>query len=649
MFQRLATLLSLSVLSACGASPTGPHVLYSADPANPDNPFPDARLSGRDGGLGSRTNAYQPFIAAAAVAKGGPSFQTYMEVLNQTLASLPDSARGFGNDGAELVPFSESLAAASLTAAFSYVALSGTPALGPEARVSYIDAPPFAQVSPALPLAPNHSYALVLTDAAKSVAGRALTRSSDFDAWAHGDGATQLAAAAGVIHLDVAHIIFAMVFTTQNAPTDLVSLAGWIKTSTVPTFTFAVPTPNVTDCTAPPMGTQCPLGIFTADAGTLAAVMPFLTESIADGGANGGYQEPPSEVGTIVTGTVVLKDMRDSEAGHFQPSMVAAPDTGRDVARAFVLALPDPANPKTPLPPNGYPLVLVGHGLGGSNSVGFSAGVPNSSLCVQLAQFFAAQGFGCIGIDAPSHGTRGGEAGFFRFDDLTITRDYFREMAFDQMQILRVAASGQLAQFGAHIDKTNLRYFGISLGGIMGSTFLSIDPNSLGGVLNVPGGGLVNIFQSPSIFYDLGLILQGSLAIPYNGPNGTVDPDFQATIPFITTVSQVLLESADPINYAALLPSTKPLLIQEGLLDRTVPNNTTDDLAAAYGVQQVTATTGTPGGPGVDGLWKYDLTKYGLDPTSPDINPHLIFTLLPAVRAQTAVYLKTNGALIEAE
>ncbi len=634
--------------AACSSAASGPHALYSADPTSNQNPFPDARLFG-DGGLGARPQAYAPFVDPAAVSAGGTTFATYM----QSLGTLTATFDGFGNYGAELVPFSEAMAGASLSAAFSYVSLGGTPAAGPAPRVLTVDTPPFAPVEPTLPLAPATPYALVLTDAARSAAGAPLVRSADFEGWASGAGASTLAAVAKALNLDAKHLVFAMVFTTQDARADLTALATWVA-QPLPAFPpdagLKIPSPAITDCHGAPAAEQCPSGLFSADAGTLAPVQPWFVEGLWDGGSpGGGYQQPAADVGTVVAGTMTLKDARDAEAGHFQASVVSNPATGRDVDRAFVLVLP---NPQTqPMPASGYPLALVGHGLGERNSLSLTYDhntglpVPSSSMCVRYAEFFTSRGYACLGLDAPSHGTRGEELQFFRFDDLTVTRDYFREMAFDQMQALRIAASGLLSQFGPAIDPGNLRYFGISLGGIMGSTFLSVDPRSLGGVLNVPGGGLVHVFESPNIFIDLGLLLQSQVGILFAQSDGTVNPKYAATLPFVTTIAQMVLESADPINYAPALPSQKHLLIQEGLLDQTVPNDTNDDLTAAFGVATLTAASSAAGG--TSGRWQFDIRKWGLDPTQ--VDPHGIFELLPAVRAQAGDYLQKNCTEILAE
>ncbi len=620
--------------SDAGPPPSGPHPLWTADANDPSNPFPDGRLVDADGGVLTRPNYWQPFTPPALAAEGGTAFSTYLD----QLGALMETSQGFGNFAAELVPFSSTPDAASLSSAFAYVQLGSSPKLGPPPVVSVDPTLPVARVHPSVPLDEGTPFALVLTDAA-TAGGTPLVASPDFWAWKNGPGAGDVSAIAAALGTTAAHVVFADLFTTAKARSDLEAVVPWISQplSTFPTLIVAS-TP-LTQCGsgATSLSGQCPEGVFSADAGTISTLDPWFHQE--------GWESPPVDVGTVVAGALPMKDLRDGEQGHFQPASVADPGSARDVTRQFVLALPNPAT--IPMPASGYPIVVAGHGLGGGNSLHENGnGGPDPTFCLSKAEWLAQAGFGCIGIDAPSHQSRGSSLEFFDLQDLTVTRDYFREMAFDMMQVMRIAASWPAGLDGATIDPTRLGYLGESLGGIMGATFVSLDPRVTGGVLLVPGGGLSTIIGSPSIESSLGLLIAGNLGVSLFGANGGIDPNFQEFLPVVQTVGQVILESGDPIDYAQTLDPKKHFLLIEGLNDQTIPNEATDDLAAAFGIPALDAAASASGG--ISGLWKFDLSHYGFPDPKKD-NPHGVFELVSAARAQAGTYLKSGDSQIDAE
>src|SRR5262249_50686669 len=148
--------------------------------------------------------------------------------------------------------------------------------------------------------------------------------------------------------------------------------------------------------------------------------------------------------------------------------------------------------PKRPAPPNGYPVVIHGHGL--SNDRGSMLGVANE---------LARAGFAMIGIDDVLHGSRQGikdeknnypgiyqgpdgipdsfqfpTAFLGNFSDFVAIRDNFRETVLDQTSLVRLIQSTRLdltslaAAAGGTtpaLDPQHIYWSGGSLGGIMGS------------------------------------------------------------------------------------------------------------------------------------------------------------------------------------
>ena len=220
-----------------------------------------------------------------------------------------------------------------------------------------------------------------------------------------------------------------------------------------------------------------------------------------------------------------------------------APVVQRVVELPFSLALP-----KSPPPEAGYPVVIAQHGLGGERS----------NELITIANTLCAEGFAIASIDAIQHGDRydlsnfspalrqlldpilksigfdlpeaavdeepnfsgstlsgpdgwpdsNGDGATIGLTDALINlagfRDNFRQNAVDHMSLARM-----LRQFDQEIpgvgrvrfDPDQLYYSGTSLGGILGSNFVSYEPRLKAANLHNAGGGLgVNclLYTSPS-------------------------------------------------------------------------------------------------------------------------------------------------------
>jgi hypothetical protein len=180
----------------------------------------------------------------------------------------------------------------------------------------------------------------------------------------------------------------------------------------------------------------------------------------------------------------------------------------------FVLFLP--AGPK---PVNGWPVVIFGHSITDSKQGGPFA----------VASAMASRGIATIAITAVGHGggplgtlvvnkTSGGSVtlpaggrgvdqngdgqigafeGLFALPPyLTVAfRDGVRQTVVDLMQLDRLIQSGiDVDGDGkADLDASHVSYAGQSLGGLYGTVFLATDPAIKAGVLNVPGGPVVDL------------------------------------------------------------------------------------------------------------------------------------------------------------
>lgn len=275
--------------------------------------------------------------------------------------------------------------------------------------------------------------------------------------------------------------------------------------------------------------------------------------------------------------------------------------------------------PKAAAPADGYPVVVFQHGMGGQRGDALA-----------LANTFARKGWATVSIDAVLQGTRGASAtargdkksdyqrstakyagpdgftdtsgdggnegptdlfgGLFR---LAALRDQFRQNAVDHATLLRLLATSPtlegLAVGGKapKLDGTRVAYFGISLGGILGSLVAGIEPGHKAYVLQVPGGALLSELasNSPAIYS----LLNGSAALNFGYRNCQAPPWHP-----MVQLMQHVIDGGDPIGVAPFAVMTpvagqKPrnVLVFEVLADELVSNEATEALAKAMGLRLV--------------------------------------------------------------
>lgn len=624
---RLARTLALSLgllVIACGPPPHGeepPHLLYSTDEQSLDNPFPDARLITANG-VTLRPNWYRPFLMKGAVtAKVNAFFAGYAEAAKEL--------NGFGNFAPTLVRVSDPIDPSSLSGVavrlrkvgekyevleanvaveHSRDSLAGTGVTATE------DYPEFLVVRPALPIWSGGDGLLVLKKGINTVDGRELGRG--FEVEDDEGSMARISAAADALGIPEDDVLLALPIRTLAFNPNPV--AHWTTLAPPPTVT--IPAKGTL---TPEFGGAIRVGAWTSTDPDWSTVAGPLARRV----------NPPKDVGQVILGTFTERDLR--EDGRWRQDWVADPLQAPEVQLPFVLTLP-----VGPRPEGGWKVVIGAHGLGGRNTLTTEA--DPQAFCIDIAEWLAAKGLGCLGIDAPSHGARGNVFDFFVLEDLRKTRDNFRQMAFDQMQLSRMAETIDLDGDGTPDLSPELGYFGNSLGGIMGGNFMALDPRVKYGVLNVPGGGLTNILTGPVIRDQLGLVLASKTGLVYRSA------EYYSAFPLFRTIGQLFLEQGDPINSADELRKMpqRGILLQEGIGDRTVPNLTTENLAGAMGVSLVTSSIpGTSGTP-IRALTHVDPAKYG---KPADYNGHNVFWDIDAARTQVLDYLASGGTQLTVE
>jgi Pla-1/cef family extracellular lipase len=301
-------------------------------------------------------------------------------------------------------------------------------------------------------------------------------------------------------------------------------------------------------------------------------------------------------------------------------------------------------------PASGWPLVIFQHGI-----------TRNRTDMFAIAGTLAAQGFAVVARDLPLLGSTdtseafcigttpfaaiGAEERTFDIDlennatgapgpdgaidpsgshfinltSLLTSRDNLREGAADLLTLSH-AVSGMHYDASADLDASNVSFVGQSLGSIVGTVFLAVDPSVKVGVINVPGGGIARLLDASPAF---GPLIHAGLAAA-GVMQGT--PEYDAY--FVAT--QTVIDSGDPINFPLNSPllASKSLLLQEVIGsgdipgDQVIPNSVpgaplsgTEPLIAALGLSDITGTT--QNADGIRGVTRFLQGEHGsiLDPT----------------------------------
>lgn len=602
---------SPSATAAPTATPSGATALFSLDPLAPVNPFPSDRLldpSGRvrvtgemlDPGLPEvarydRPRAYLASVAQQLSTLSG--FSTYAPI--QVRVDRPVSLPPLDAEPPPVIVLERDQPQQLHPVEVSVVE--------PETAGRYA-----IEIQPLLPFNQDTSYVYVVTNSVTGPSGEPLSPDPTL-VEALADPPPELmewrasldpvlARLEDDFGVSLSEIAAIDTFTTQNITADLVAIRRQFDDGMLP-----VPEPVFEDSPLP--GVE--IGIFEEGSPAFAA----LTGT------------PASEtLAAVAVGVFRSFDFRTGRQAAFDPARVSGevvPDANDLV---FYVSIP-----KAPPPPGGYPLIIAGHGLGGEGR-----------FAIDIAPLFGDVPVMLMGTSAVEHGRRGNVSGFFNLGNVFATRDNFRQTIADFLQMERMARAAEGPPFDL-VDKTRIHYFGVSLGGIMGTLYMAVEPDVAVGMLSVPGGGLPRIVDSPSI---------GDLLNPLIGLTAGIsveDPLFPVFLRGFQSISQWPIDPADPINYAPFvldpdrrLPDVPPkrILVHEGIVDTVVPNPTTDALARAMGLADLNATGGCVDPEnGCSGIWRFVMADYGLDPSS----GHAVTFLVPQAFEQAVHFLSSDG------
>jgi dienelactone hydrolase len=530
-------------------------------------------------------------------------------------------------------------------------------------------------------------YALIVTNGVRDAAGDPV-EAGDFATFRHdlNFGQTKdpalkayrkaLLGALDAAGADPSTVVTASVFTTQSATAVMEKIRDQAKADT-PTA--------VVDALAPRAPGQ--LLIFRRQIGTdLSNPSSFSTSFLPL-----DLFDPGRHIGTFVFGHYGSRNYLD--ASQYLPAVGTL--TGTPVAAStdtlyFNLWLPA----GTP-PASGWPVAIFGHGFTDSKQ-----GAP-----LIVAGSLAAQGIASIAINVVGHG--GGPAGTLTLGTATVSaggrgidqngdgridstegvsaafphtlagnRDGLRQTVADILQLVRVLETNAIP--GQHFDLARIFYAGQSFGGIYGTKLMALEPSLRAGVVNVPGGPIIEVARlSPSFRFLIGFSL--FLRVPslanrppaFDPAAGTVVPQFFENIPFrdvapvintdptVTPIQEVIdntewaSQAGNPVAYAPHILTSplegmqpKPVIVQFAKGDQTVPNPTASALLRAGDLHDHTSyfrndlafarDAGFPKNP-------HTFLTHSL--ALPGSDPNVIAAAL-AAQAQIATFFASNGTLV---
>jgi len=196
-------------------------------------------------------------------------------------------------------------------------------------------------------------------------------------------------------------------------------------------------------------------------------------------------EEPPRQgmshehVGRYVNGTVACREFR-GEDGLFDLELIhQRPEEAPSVPLEFIMTLPRGASAGMPAR-----LLIFLHGINDRKEMMYS-----------FSDALARENIAAIAIDTVEHGSRKTNpdwdawVGFLSIADIAKGRDNMRQTHADLLSLTRAVQLSLNDALGEPVLETErLVFAGYSLGGILGTGYLSLEPSVQGGVLFVMGG-----------------------------------------------------------------------------------------------------------------------------------------------------------------
>jgi len=478
------------------------------------------------------------------------------------------------------------------------------------------------------------------------------------------------AAAAGV---DPTTVIVSSSFTTQSVDTVLRVISGTVAASPPPA-TLVLPVPVAT--TGAITG---PAGPNLANLHVATITLPYYLSTPVAPPAGTGL-EPLTNFWRAANPPPAAAGLQDPKNERNLTRFNPFPAMTTQLTVPMLIGIPRAPATK---PAAGWPVVIYQHGI-----------TEDRATLALIADATAAAGYVIVGIDLPLHGVMPNDPLYalsptnpanaalpapFRVPEPTFSVDYINNTTqaagpdgipdpsgqhfinltstLTSRDNIRQAVANLIALTRAvptldldgnpatdDIDESNIRFFGWSLGGIVGSAFAGTPgaaPIKSVALFAAGCGIMETLRQSPGF----SPILNNGLAAAGIPTNSSIYYEF-------VHAAQAAVDSGDGCNYAANW-AAKPTLLQmiqgtPGVAtkpsDRAVPNSSTLRLAELLGVPTITTTTVNPAG--VKGLTRF--TEGGHGTIALPASSSGLETLASYVEARTelASFLASGGLQI---
>ena len=590
-------------------APTGQGfaALYAPPPYNVV-PYPNDIYNPVAAGLGSTLNVptgvIRPLAAAVNTLDG---FSTVAKITAPFNASI---------DTATLIPFNP-LAPTGSATVYVLNASRGVPLVpGVDYSVGLSDETgtngSVLEITPLRPLSPKTTYLFVLTSGIKSTAGVPAAADQAFGA-VRDSHLAGLGSVPGAPELDP---LFPAITPLIDAAVGLLRIPGgsvavaWSAT----TQSVSEVLEAVRDSAGPMPHKLAPLGITTAD---LGLGLPGAATLYSGWIQIPYYGDPADVLGSFWVNS------------DFMPPTTANP---QPLPRGGLLRIPVLAS----LPTSGvsrggrgWPVVLFQHGV-----------TSNRTSMIAIADAFALGGFGMVAIDLPLHGVTdtsnhfyqgpgspfGDNERHFNLDNVGSlgslvpdgqiddgwqifnignplnARDHARQTVSDLFHLARTVPELDFdGDSRPDLDADRVHFVGVSLGAIFSVPFVALNPELSTATLSSAGGPFTQFLVDPMAI-TFGAPLRAGVEAA-GLPFGTVG--FSNFIRDLQTV----LDSIDPVNYAAVAASVHPIHMVGVLDDTAVPMTLINNVAQFMGLSDISSTTIDPGG--VRGIVRFNRGGHG--------------------------------------
>lgn len=464
------------------------------------------------------------------------------------------------------------------------------------ASVSPAD-PDVIDITPTVPLAPSSSYLIVLTNGIQDTSGSPATADTSYaeieQSLAQGTrlSSPTLTGIAPIIGsqltvakdagLNPANIILTWTVSTQSITPVLDSIEQNAKATQVTDLKFMGTTAN-----------------YISGSPGYANIYQGLLEIPY-------YLSAPTASNPAAPLTGFWHGAQGSYLTRYNPNPV--PTTTLEIP--IIVTVPNTHSPNYTYPSSGFPVAIFQHGIG-----------QNRTNDLAVADAFADADFATVAIDLPLHGITDPENPFYmgsyertfnlppglgtpnvqtgaiapsgtyfiNLANLLVSRDNLREAVADLITLTRTIPTITIPTTNQVLDGSRIFFVGHSLGAIVGTVYLGVDPTAYAATLGMPGAEIPYLLNDSATF---GPTIQSGLEQAGIAPGTQLYDDFLRN-------AQTVVDSGDPANWGAQAAKDHPIDMIEvigdpstgALPDQVVPNSATNLLAKIMGLTQY----GTP-------------------------------------------------------